>query len=101
MKFKLDISFNFHLLPKHSISCKFCSHKPETLQHLFYDCPKVVKLWSIIEDWLLQKGSYIQLNRNTVLFGIINSKNIFINWLIITVKYYIYIYIKQNFKKSV
>ena len=31
-----------------------------------------------------------QLNRNTILFDFINNKNIFVKWLTVNVKYYIY-----------
>ena len=70
--------------------CNFCHTQPETLEHLFYLCPKVLKLWKDIEQWIGDNGENIILDKNTILFGIIKNRNIFINWLIVNIKYYIY-----------
>ena len=57
---------------------------------MFYDCPKVKELWITIEQWLQQKYKHIQLDKDMVLFGSINIKHEFVNWIIVNVKFYIY-----------
>ena len=32
-----------------------CTNEPETLQHFFYDCNVVRKLWKSIEKWIFEK----------------------------------------------
>ena len=64
--------------------CDLCHSQPETLEHLFFDCPKVLDVRKEIELWIQDKGEHIKF-----VFGIFNSKGnktAFANWLIINVK---------------
>ena len=57
------------------------------------------KLRCLERNSIQDKGEHIKFDKQTVLFGILNSrgnKTTFANWLIINVKYYI---CKQNAKK--
>ena len=33
--------------------CQYCQQQPETILHLFVQCPKVRRFWSVLHDWLL------------------------------------------------
>ena len=84
--------------------CDLCHSQPETLEHLFFDCPKVLDVWKETELWIQDKGEHIKFDKQTVLFGIFNSKGnktTFANWLIINVKYYIYVSKIQKIKPSI
>ena len=84
--------------------CDLCHSQPETLEHLFFDCPKVLDVWKETELWIQDKGEHINFDKQTVLFGIFNSKGnktTFANWLIINVKYYIYVSKMQKIKPSI
>ena len=80
--------------------CNFCNAHPETLDHLFYECVKVNNVWKTVELWTQTIGTHIIFDKNTVLFGTTEFKDIFFNWLIINVKYYIYRMKIQNAKLS-
>ena len=52
----------------------------------------------------MDKGEHITFDKQTVLFGIFKSKGnktAFANWLIINVKYYIYVSKMQKMKSSI
>ena len=56
---------------------------------MFYECPKVAVLWNAVEQWILNRSEHIKVDKHMILFGII--KNVLLNWLIVNIKYYIYI----------
>jgi hypothetical protein len=75
-----------------SNACSFCNNYPETIQHLFFNCDKVIHLWNEVKSWILCKtGTEFNFTKNIVMFGMINNKHSsFVNWLTINIKYYIY-----------
>ena len=78
-----------------SNKCTFCTNEPETLQHLFYDCSVVRKLWKSVENFIFEKNrSYRHTKKDEIIFGILEGERKYVlNWLIFNIKYYIY-YIK-------
>jgi hypothetical protein len=72
--------------------CTFCKNSPETLAHLFYNCNKVKDMWHAVANWVLnKKGIHMKLNKTVILFGLTDkTKDVFLNWLLINIKYYIY-----------
>ena len=55
-------------------NCIFCDLSPETLHHLFTDCPLVIEFWNALKLWMQQiMGLYLELNPFNILFGIIES----------------------------
>lgn len=72
--------------------CTFCKEKPETLYHLFIDCPCTKKLWKALTKWL---GYFhdikIILSKELIILcdsRIRNAK--LINFVLMVTKYYIY-----------
>ena len=43
--------------------CELCHSQPETLEHLFFDCPKVLDVWKGIELWIQDKGEHIKCDK--------------------------------------
>lgn len=37
--------------------CSFCEQEPETIKHLFVDCPKVKEFWESVKHWLQIHGN--------------------------------------------
>ena len=72
-----------------SNKCTFCTNEPETLQHLFYDCNVVRKLWESVEKWISEKtGVTTTLNKYEIMFGILEGEQKYVlNWLIFNIKY--------------
>lgn len=73
--------------------CYFCKKETETLEHLFWDCVEVKKLWSSVIDIL---EPYINLreviNNKCVLLGTNSGENkILVNHIINVIKRYIYV----------
>ena len=52
----------------------------------------VYHLWEDIENWILRKtGINVRFSKDTVMFGMINNeKSNVVNWLTVSIKYYIY-----------
>ena len=75
-----------------SNKCTFCTNEPETLQHFFYDCNVVRKLWESVEKWIYEKtGVITTLTKYEIMFGILEGEQKYVlNWLIFNIKYYIY-----------
>ena len=73
-----------------SPNCAFCDRQEETMVHLFCECEKVSSIWKALLDLLLQKydQNFIFTNFKK-LFGVPKDK--FVTYLILLVKYYIYI----------
>ena len=72
--------------------CSFCNSSPETLHHLFWDCPKVQKIWECVKRILKHFldievdmcESCVMLNNFTCL------KKDTVNIIVLIVKQYIY-----------
>ena len=80
--------------------CTFCSHltqpphhppHPEIISHLFFDCNFALQLWQEVRGWLASLNIGLELNRTKLLFGVQNECSLSIrNFVILTVKYYIW-----------
>ena len=58
-----------------SANCSYCLDILDTMEHFFYDCPRSICLWEIVERKLgdtIQKQ--ISLSRNEVIFGTFNDR---------------------------
>ena len=66
--------------------CSICLHEPESITHLFFDCPLVARIWSSLSFWILQKtGKRIHFDKETVILGHMSDDKI-INLIIMLVK---------------
>ena len=62
--------------------CTFCMAEPETLYHIFYQCPRVTQFWEDFESyWYLLSNQVVKLTLQNVLFGIISKQCPSINLL--------------------
>ena len=80
---------------KDSNSCSFCNNNPETLIHLFYDCPHVKHFWDETSEWLKGECTHIRsLDLTTVdIIGGIQGKqrtDKALDFILIQAKYFIY-----------
>ena len=72
--------------------CTFCKQKIETIQHLFWECEQVKKLWGCLQRWF----SYmlrleIQINREDIFFCSYTGQfNQLVNTVYLITKQYIY-----------
>ena len=71
----------------------FCERYPETIQHLFWECSKVKKLWRALKKWLkftLQQD--VSLEFNEIIFNEYKGpQKSLIETLILVMKRYIYV----------
>ena len=85
--------FLFKIKVKQSDKCSFCNEETESLEHIFWSCPKVIDLWVKINEWIFDSTQIeLPLNIEIVLFGILQktSKNWIRNLLLLLTKFYIY-----------
>ena len=85
--------FLFKIKIKQSNKCEFCKDTPETIEHIFWTCPKIIDLWENLNNWIYTMTQIeLPLNMCIVLFGIIetNERNYIRNLIILITKYYIY-----------
>jgi hypothetical protein len=74
-------------------ACRLCNNSPETLLHLFYQCPIVSSFWITITNWLSTKINLnITFDPLTVLLGYFLTDRNFhpTNCLLIVAKSYIF-----------
>ena len=74
--------------------CEFCQNEVQTIQHLFYECDKFVKIWLELQQWLVPYLNFNQyLTKITILFGIkgTSNRNSLINLLLLITKRFIFI----------
>lgn len=70
--------------------CSFCEQEPETIKHLFVDCPKVKEFWESVKCWLQTHGNLnLNITDKALIFAWQKEKSL-INQVIIIAKYYIY-----------
>ena len=70
--------------------CDFCTNEVETIEHLFFYCPRVYCLWEALQTILRTHGiRYNILNVDTALFG--GNWDRMFNLILILLKYYIFI----------
>ena len=77
--------------------CSFCSHVAgapqhnELISHLFFECEIVLQLWQQVIGWLVSLDIRLDLDRTKIIFGIhTESSRSVRNYVILTVKYYIW-----------
>ena len=75
-------------------NCYFCEAEPETLTHLFIECPIVRQLWTKIFEYMEQKYDQFRSAKinsvNLIKSTVAQNKNSVINLLVLVVKQYIY-----------
>ena len=77
--------------------CSYCHKEPETLIHLFFDCPVVKSFWRNLETFINSKCFDIRLtlSAKTAIFGCKTYCDV-LNTILIMAKYYIF----KNKEKS-
>ena len=76
-----------HIQPQ----CSYCGTELEKIQHLFFHCHTVQRLWQEIADFFLQCMVHVPIDLKNVLFGIHSALPDSIeNYAILTGKYYIW-----------
>ena len=71
--------------------CTFCNALPETIEHLFYECEKIKKLFRDLFNWIFQKtGIRIEFSKTEILLGVAPTELQIFNLIILIVQYYIY-----------
>ncbi|CAC5368334.1 unnamed protein product [Mytilus coruscus] len=86
------VSHNY-LLEKYKLSltneCASCK-EIETIEHKFFECTEIKQFWREFSNWwYLVFGVKIFLNKDSVIFGVLNSDNLVLNYCILQAKYYI------------
>ena len=72
--------------------CSFCNATPETLDHLFFVCPKIASFWNALRTRVTDFSPNYFLSRETVLFGLLEpltSSTLAFNFLILLGKQFI------------
>ena len=80
---------------KDNLNCTFCNVCPESLSHLFYDCPLVQNFWHIIIEWLKGECTHIrslELSKTDVICGIQEKQRTddALDFILVHAKYFIY-----------
>ena len=76
--------------------CSLCQMEVKTIMHIFFYCPNVYPLWSILEKWIFEKSRKgIKFDICAVILGIPKEDEI-INLIILLVKKYILQMKNQN-----
>ena len=75
-----------------SPNCLFCGDSPETLIHLFCQCPKVASFWAEVEDWVTSETTFpTNFTPSEIILGYLKDEIFLpINVIIILTKNYIY-----------
>ena len=68
-----------------------CTSESELVSHIFFECDFVLNLWQQVRSWLGSLEISLELNRTKLLFGLHNESSLSVgNFVILTVKYYIW-----------
>ena len=71
--------------------CTFCKQEAETLYHLMFHCSYSRQFWRHFESYFYSlTNQQVHLNLREVLFGVITSKRILLNYLLIIGKLYLW-----------
>ena len=75
--------------------CTFCKILPESLEHLFWECPISKAFWEELTDWIKSRCGHrnnLILKKQDIFFGITNKKRTdkILNLLLLLAKYYVY-----------
>ena len=94
----------FKLKINDSSICSFCQSNPESISHLFTQCPYVKELWKNVSIWIekkLQVG--ITLNDNVKILGYhVHDEHFWpVNFVLMISRYYIYICSKRRFNLNI
>ena len=54
---------------KSSKLCRFCCEDTESIDHLFWYCPRVACFWSQVQEWLKMHSIDLKLTQEIVLLG--------------------------------
>ena len=76
-----------------SPDCFLCKSAPETIFHIFSQCPDVLDFWKNVRVWVKNKtGLSLDLGRLEYILGYLNTdtNSLPINILLVATKYYIY-----------
>ena len=78
--------------------CTLCNSEPETIIHIFLQCPHVMPIWTSLSLHIFNTTSKrIGFNIENIIFGEeFNRRNIVVNFIILNAKQYFY----TNFKKA-
>ena len=83
-------TFLFKIKLSQTQNCVFCTTEPETLIHVFYECPCVRSFWNDISSWLdCHITNSITLDKTRIILGS-KSGTILENHIILICKRYIY-----------
>ena len=89
-----DLLFKFKKVD--SPLCYFCGKELETLEHLFFCCPKVHVFWNEVAVMLNSHGiTFKSLDIKDILFGFFDARNhdsggSLLNYIVLESKYFIY-----------
>ena len=77
--------------------CWLCNANPETITHLFSECRETLKLWMNVEYWILTSRN-IKFDTTMKILGYHKHDSNFwsVNFILITVRYYIFKNSKQK-----
>ena len=76
---------------KDSNICSFCKNEPETLCHLFYNCPMVFDFWNELKQWLQSKCNHLDnviFSKTDIMLGITtqNKVDLTLNFILLNTK---------------
>jgi len=82
--FKIGISSNKY--------CTFCESNLETLEHIFWECPKTSNLIQDFRNLLYIKNINLNMNKNIFIFGFWNIKQKYNaqNYILLLMKFYLH-----------
>ena len=76
-----------------SDTCTFCKTSPQTIIHLFCDCPIIKTLWTDLSGWISSRSTFnVDFSPVVIVLGYLNKNNIqqVINIIILLTKSYIF-----------
>ena len=79
--------------------CSFCNNVPESLLHLYFQCPLVEDLWNNIQIWIYNKlGFNVPLDDKTIILGHLTRDNLYypLNLIILRTKAFIFQHSKSS-----
>ena len=64
-------SLLYKINQKPNDKCSFCLEEVERIEHIFWSCNKISKLWEDLNSWIFEKNEIeLPLNLTIILFGI-------------------------------
>ena len=70
-----DIFFLKYIGYVDSPLCSFCKNKPETIDHMIWNCDIITKIWKDLEMWFDQVQLTLKLTKQKVILGIKGKNN--------------------------